>query len=222
MTTNSRQDLPLKYVLATPSGQPESARLPLVVLMHGRGADAFDLAGVAPALDGQGGYRFIFPNAPRAWEASPGMAFGFTWFDGWPPAPASIAESRRLVLEFLEAATVRYPTPAGKVVLAGFSQGGLMALDAGLRTEKELAGIVSMSGGLYEADLPDLSAKKRLPILIVHGTGDDVISVAAARRARQLLERNGIRPEYGEFAMGHHVTPESLEAVADFVRRCLA
>ncbi|HUP49958.1 MAG TPA: alpha/beta hydrolase [Thermoanaerobaculia bacterium] len=204
-----------------PSGRPESEELPLVILIHGRGADAFDLAEVAPALDGPGGYRFVFPNAPKPFEAYPGMTFGFTWFDGWPPSPESVGESRRLLLQFLEQVTRRYPTPEGKVILSGFSQGALMALDAGLRTGMRLAGVVAMSGGIYEEQLPDLSSKKELPILIVHGTADDVIPLPAARRARQVLERHGLRPEYREFPMGHHVTAESMACVADFIRRCL-
>ena len=195
--------------------------MPLVLLMHGRGADANDLADIAPALDGPSGYRFLLPNAPRPWEASPGMTFGYTWFDGWPPSRESISESRRLVLDFLEKATKRFPTPPGKVILSGFSQGALMALDAGLRTETPIAGIVAMSGGLYEDNLPDLAAKRDLPILIAHGTADDVIPLPAARRTRQVLERAGLHPEYGEFPMGHHVTPESIAFVADFIRRNL-
>ncbi|HEU4522092.1 MAG TPA: alpha/beta hydrolase [Thermoanaerobaculia bacterium] len=196
--------------------------MPLVLVMHGRGADANDLADLAPALDGPGGYRFVFPNAPKPFEAYPGMAFGYTWFDGWPPSAGSIAASRELLSRFLEEVTKRYPTPPGKILLAGFSQGALMALDAGLRTKTPIAGIVAMSGGLYEENLPDLTAKKNLPILIVHGTADDVIPLPAARRARQFLERHGIQPEYGEFPMGHHVTAESIAVVADFLRRQLA
>lgn len=221
MMNTRRNDLPLPYVLSVPSGQPDTAELPLVIVMHGRGADANDLADLAPALDTAPGYRFLFPNAARPWEAAPGMTFGFTWFDGWPPSPESIAESRDLLIRLVDEAVNRFPTPAGKVILAGFSQGALMALDAGLRTEAKIAGIVAMSGGLYEHDLPDLSTRKDLPVLIVHGTADEVISVAAARRARQILERQGIKPEYGEFPMGHHVTQESVSTVADFIRRHL-
>ena len=213
------KDLPLPYVLRTPSGRPESDSLPLVVVMHGRGADANDLADLAPALDGPGGYRFVFPNAPRPFEPYPGMTLGFTWFDGWPPSEASVAASRQLLLEFVEAAVRRYPAPDGKIILAGFSQGALMALDVGLRTDLNIAGIVAMSGGLYEENLPDLAPRKNLPILIVHGTADDVIPLPSARRARQVLERQGLRPEYGEFPMGHHVVPESMAVVASFIRR---
>lgn len=222
MAATTRDDLPLKYVLSTPSVRPDTEPLPLVIVMHGRGADAWDLADIAPALDGPGGYRFVFPNAPKPWEAYPGMSFGYTWFDGWPPEGDSLLDSRRLLLEFLDRVTERFPTPDGKIILCGFSQGALMALDAGLRAERKLAGIVAMSGGLFESGLPDLRNRRALPILIVHGTMDDVIPVNAARRARHVLEEHGLMPEYAEFPMGHHVTPESMAAVAEFIQRQLA
>ena len=211
----------LRYLVTVPSGQPDDTSLPLIVVLHGRGADANDLADLAPMIDGPGGYRFVFANAPKAFEPYPGMTFGFTWFDGWPPTPESIAGSRRLLLEFLDEITERFPPKDGKVILAGFSQGGLMALDTGFRTATPLAGIVVMSGGLYEEELPDLEARKDQRVLIVHGTLDDMIPVVAARRARRVLEDHGIQPEYHEFPMGHHVTQESMAVVTDFILRCM-
>jgi phospholipase/carboxylesterase len=212
----------LRYVMSVPSGQPDSAALPLVVVLHGRGADANDLADLAPMLDSPEGYRFIFANAPEPFEPYPGMTFGFTWFDGWPPTRQSIAKSRRPLLDFLDEIAQRHPPKDGKIVLAGFSQGGLMALDAGFRTPKPLAGIVVMSGGLYEEDIPDLDARRDQRVLIVHGTLDDMVPVVAARRARRVLEDHGIEPEYHEFPMGHHVTPESMAVVTDFIRRAMS
>jgi phospholipase/carboxylesterase len=195
--------------------------MPLVIVMHGRGADANDLADLAPYLDGDEGYRFLFPNAPKPWDAGGGMTFGFTWFDNWPPEAKSFEESRRLVLDFLRAAIGRFPTPAGKVVLVGFSQGGLMALNVAFQTEVELAAVVAMSGALHEIELDALSRKKELPILIVHGIYDEVIPVLAAHRARRTLENHGLSPEYHEFPMGHQVTAESMAVVAEFIRRVL-
>ena len=215
-----REDLPLKYVIAVPSGRPATDSMPLVVIMHGRGADANDLADIAPMLDGPTGYRFVFPNAPNAWEAAPGMTFGFTWFDGLPPDANSLRAARTRLSAFVDAALQRFPTPPGKVVLAGFSQGALMALDAGLRRD-DVAGIVAMSGALDERDLPDLSARKKLPVLIIHGTADEMINVNMARRARRVLESHGLDPEYHEFPMGHQVTTQSMAVVSEFIRKCL-
>lgn len=215
-----REDLPLKYVLAVPAGRAETERTPLVVVMHGRGADANDLADIAPMIDGPSGYRFLFPNAPKAWEAAPGMTFGFTWFDGLPPDANSLRSARTRLSEFVDAALERFPTPAGKLVLAGFSQGALMALDVGLRRD-DVAGVVAMSGALDERDLPDLGSRKDLPVLIVHGTADEMINVNMARRARRVLETSGLQPEYHEFPMGHQVTTESMAIVSEFIRKCL-
>ena len=218
MALSRHDDLSLKYVLSVPGGRKDDAEMPLVIVMHGRGADANDLADIAPALDQSSGIRFIFPNALKAFEPYRGMTFGFTWFDGWPPTHDSIDESRRSVLRFIDEVVARYPTPSGKLILAGFSQGALMALDTGFRTKQALAGIVVMSGALYEDELPNLT---KLPVLIVHGTDDEVIPVLAARRARRVLEDHGLSPEYHEFAMGHWVTDESIAAVGEFIRRCL-
>ena len=211
-------DLSLSYALRAPKGTAESDPLPLVFMLHGRGADANDLADLAPMMGT--GYRFVFPNAPQPFEAAPGFTFGYTWFDGWPAEPNSVKKSRNLLLQFIDEITERYATPPGKVILSGFSQGGLMSLDAGFRTKQKLAGIVVMSGAVYEHDPPNFSPK--IPVLIVHGSDDDVIPVLAARRARRILEDHGIEPEYQEFPMGHFVTPDSIAVVADFMRRCFS
>jgi phospholipase/carboxylesterase len=188
--------------------------------MHGRGADANDLADIAPMIDG--GYRFLFPNAPKAWEAAPGMTFGFTWFDGWPPQGTSLADSRNLVVDFIGEALTRYPTPAGKLIIGGFSQGALMSLDVGFRIPNPVAGIVAMSGALNEREMPDLAAHTDRPVLLVHGTYDDVIPVLAAHRTRRILEQHRVPVEYHEFPMGHGLTAESLVVVGEFIGKHLA
>jgi phospholipase/carboxylesterase len=210
-------DLSLSYELRAPSGTVDADPLPLVFVLHGRGADARDLADLAPMMGS--GYRFIFPNAPEPFEPAPGFQFGYTWFDGWPAEPSSIKKSRDLLTIFIDEILERYATPPGKVIMSGFSQGGLMSLDVGFRIKEKLAGIVVMSGGLYEEDPPSFSPG--LPVLMVHGTDDDMIPVLAARRARRILESRGVELEYHEFPMGHFVTPESIAVVADFLRRQL-
>src|SRR5438128_814738 len=210
--------LSLTYVVRAPQGSSESDLLPLVFVLHGRGADANDLADLAPMMGG--GYRFIFPNAPEPFEPAPGFQFGYMWFEGWPGEPDSIKKSRNILLIFMDEILRRYATPPGKVILSGFSQGGLMSLDVGFRTKQKIAGIVVMSGALYEDDPPPFS--REIPVLMVHGTEDDMIPVLAARRTRRILESHGIEPEYHEFPMGHFVTPESIAVVAEFIARCLA
>ena len=208
-------DLSLKYVLQVPSQRAATESMPMVVLIHGRGADANDLADLAPLLDTPTGARFVFPNAPKPFEAYPGMTFGWTWFEGWPPEQTSVAASRVILLKFLDELTARYPTTA--LIVAGFSQGGMMALEAGLR--RKTNGIVVMSGGLYEDDLPDLRTIEKVPVLIAHGSMDDVVPVNYARRARARLEDAGFDVEYYEYPMGHQVVMEEITAVKDFIAR---
>lgn len=206
-------DLSLKYILNVPTKRPDTDEMPMVILMHGRGADAHDLADLAEYIDPAGGCRFVFPNAPRAWEASPGMTFGWTWFDGWPPEAGSLAASRELLVKFAAEVTARYPTTA--LIMAGFSQGAMMALDVGLRTET--AGIVAMSGGLYE--YPDEATSR--PVFIGHGTLDDVVPVINARRARLVLEEHGFDVDYQEYPMGHQVVMEEMQDIRGFLQRTL-
>ena len=212
-------DLSLHYKLVVPGGGGDSASLPLAIVLHGRGSDSNDLSGLAPMIDG--GYRFIFPDAPTAFEPSPGMQFGFTWFDGWPARKSSIIRSRDLLLTFITELVGRYPTPDGRIVLSGFSQGGMMSLDVGFRTDVPLAGVAVMSGALFEEDMPDFASRPQTPVLIVHGTADEVIPVSAARRTRRVLEDQGLNVDYEEFAMGHQVSDESMALVARFLRKCL-
>jgi len=75
MTLTRRDDLSLRYVLNVPSGKADDIEMPMVIVMHGRGADANDLADVAPMIDD--GYRFVFPNAPKKFEPMPGYSFGY-------------------------------------------------------------------------------------------------------------------------------------------------
>lgn len=200
--------------------------MPTVILIHGRGADMHDLADLAPLLNPMlstsAGCRFVFPNAPKPFEAYPGMSVGWTWFEGWPPRHESIVESRATMLRFIDELVARYPTPDGKLVVAGFSQGALMSLDAGLRTAKRVAGVIAMSGGLYDYDLPDLARHRDLPVLIAHGTEDDVVPVTYARRARRVLEEAGLAVEYHEFPMAHQVAMEEAQVVKAFLERVLA
>jgi phospholipase/carboxylesterase len=97
----------------------------------------------------------------------------------------------------------------------------MMALDIGLRTDRELAGVVAMSGGLYEHELPDLSARKDVPLLIAHGSLDDVVPVNYARRARRVLEDAGFDVDYHEYPMGHQIVVEEIGVVKAFLERVL-
>lgn len=210
-------DLSLRYVATIPSGRRQTDSMPLVMLLHGRGADAHDLADLAPLLDSPPGCRFIFPNAPTPFEPYPGMAAGWTWFDGWPPEHRSLVASRMTLLRFCEEVRQRYPSD--RFLLGGFSQGALMALDGGLRMNQPPAAILALSGGLYEADLPSLASARQIPLYIGHGAFDDVVPINYARRARQVLEAAGLEVEYHEYPMAHQIIQDEVDSVRAFIAR---
>ncbi|HUF16582.1 MAG TPA: alpha/beta fold hydrolase [Thermoanaerobaculia bacterium] len=214
--TDHENKLSLSYVEAIPKGRSATDIMPIVITLHGRGSNGSDLAGLAPSVDGGPGYRFICPDAPKPFYAGPGMAYGFTWFDGWPPSAESFAESRSLLLKFISEVLNQYPND-GRVALIGFSQGSMMALDLAFRLKPVPSAVVAMSGAVNEFTVPDTIEQPAPPILLLHGTQDDVIPVVYARKTRRILEDRGVTPEYQEFPMGHWVTEESMALVKEFL-----
>ena len=211
-------DLPLPAIEVVPSGSRDPG-LPIIIGLHGRGSDSQDLAGMASEIDGERPFRFFFPNAPKPFEVSPGMAYGFTWFDGWPASRESIDVSRRKLNAFIDEVKKAWPDHSD-LALMGFSQGGLMTLDVGFR-RPDVSTLVVMSGALYEKDPPDFRAQPGKHVLIVHGLYDDVIPVQAARRARAVLMNHGFDPDYEEYPIGHHVSAESMARVRQFLVQSL-
>lgn len=197
----------------------DAADAPLVVALHGRGSSAEDLAGLAPHLDP--GWRYAFPQAPLT--LSLGFGYGYSWYEPIPAAPEQMAVAREALAAFLAALHAQTGVPPARAALMGFSQGAVMTLDAGLRAAEPYAALVAMSGYLAEGDdLAALVATRRdQPLLIVHGTRDDVLPVGLARRARLFLETNGLTPEYHEFPMAHEVGDASLRVVGGFLARRL-
>lgn len=209
-------DLTLPYIEHSSGAAPGT---PIIVLIHGRGADASDLVDLSSMIGP--GYRYLFPDAPRDFEPMPGYRFGRTWFDGLPPEAESFRKSLDTLVRWLEEIAARYETPTSRMLIGGFSQGGVMSLGAGFRIEPPPAGIVAMSGAFNEVDAPDLSSRRDVPVCIVHGTTDDILPVNYARRARAVLEEAGIEVDYGEYDMAHHVTLESMTQVRHFIERVL-
>jgi phospholipase/carboxylesterase len=203
---------------------------PLVIGLHGRGSNAEDLAGLAPALDP--GWRFLFPQAPQRLGV-PGWGASFSWYEpimsdeerqaapqaGVRVSPQVLA-AREQLQGFLRAVHAQFTVPPERSALLGFSQGAAMTLDTGLRSDPPYAALVAMSGYLPEADdlHAVLGAARDSALLLIHGIADDVLGIGIGRRARQVLEGAGLVPDYREFAMAHEVSEESLAAVAAFLR----
>lgn len=172
------------------------------------------------SLAGRFDPRFIVISARSPIELGP---FAFGWFSiartpGSPPVdPMEVRAARSRALTFIDEVVATYQADPGRVFLAGFSQGGIVALGLLLAAPDTVAGAVSMSGWLPPELVPDVVPIERLrdkPVLIVHGAADDTIGVAAGRDAADTMRRLTAAVQYQEFEMGHTTTDLSMAAVA--------
>jgi phospholipase/carboxylesterase len=212
------EDAGLRYVQVEP--EEGSAELPVVFSIHGRGADASDLASLSPEIGEE--YRWILPQGPRPVPLGPGYV-GWAWYELDSNRADTVVTSRDILAGFIERTLRRLDVPHDRALVMGFSQGAVMSLHVGLASETPFAGIAAMSGYLpaHETLEPVLPQRRDRSVLMVHGTQDATLNVELGRSARELLERTGLAPEYQEFQMGHEITPESLARVREYVRRRL-
>lgn len=201
----------LLHTAQVPSGD---GPFPTIVALHGWGASAHDLFGLAPYLHG-GEALVLCPQGPLAMDIGGGMP-GYGWFPLSGGASFDLAAFERSVDQlraFLDAAAERYPVDRRKQVLMGFSQGGVLAYALGLREPARVAGIVALSswlpGPLAEA-IPKQPEHENLPVLVQHGSEDPMIPVDRARESRDALRRFGVGLAYHEYEMGHEIRPEAL------------
>jgi phospholipase/carboxylesterase len=197
-----------------------------VIWLHGLGADGHDFEPIVPELGLRKSVRFIFPHAPvRPVTLNQGMRMR-AWYDifqlgGGPEDEAGIRASQRLVEEMIAQCRQR---GAKQVLLAGFSQGGAIALQAALRHPEPLAGVLALSTYLplhatLEAERSRES--RELPIFMAHGVYDDIIPLARAEQSRQVLERLGYKVEWHTYRMPHSVCADEIDDIAAFLARAL-
>lgn len=203
-----------------------------VILLHGLGADGWDFVPIVGeiGLPESLPVRFVFPHAPlRAVTVNNGYVMR-AWFDIRSFTPegradaAGLDESTRRTSDYLQR-EVEQGVPPSRVVLAGFSQGGAVALNAGLRFPVRLAGILALSTYLpFPARLSGekSAANAGLPILMCHGQADPVVPLAMGTEARDVLTGQGYPVEWHEYPMQHEVCAEELADVGRWLRRRLA
>ncbi len=187
---------------------------PTVIALHGWGASAHDLFGLAPYLHG-GEALVLCPQGPLAFDTGGGVP-GYGWFPlssgaGFDPAlfERAVATLRGFVSEVL----TRYPADERKVALLGFSQGGVMAYALALREPGRFAGLAALSSWLPDPLASSIERQPEhagLPVLVQHGTEDPMIAVDRARESRAALLRLGVSASYHEYEMGHEIRPEAL------------
>jgi phospholipase/carboxylesterase len=208
----------LFYTAHVPAGD---GPLPTLVALHGWGASAHDLLGLAPLLLG-GEALVLCPQGPLELEIGPGMR-GYGWFPisaGGPLDVGAFGRASDLLRGFLDQAERRYPIDRRKLVLLGFSQGGVMAYDLALRDPARFAGLAALSSWLPDAlarAIPPLPEHKGLPVFVSHGTEDPMIGIERGRESREGLLRLGVSLAYREYAMGHEIRPETLRDLVEWL-----
>lgn len=200
--------------------EPDAAAAGTVIWLHGLGADAGDFEPIVPMLELAAPVRFVFPNAPiRPVTINAGMEMR-AWYDIDPGAPlsgeADIRASAAAVADLVERENGR-GVSTDRIVLAGFSQGGVIALHLGLRLPERVAGIMALSTYVHDhehvADEVSL-ASVDVPIFMAHGIQDPMIPITRAVTSRQALEALGYRIEWHEYAMGHQVCPQEIAHIS--------
>jgi phospholipase/carboxylesterase len=187
---------------------------PTILTLHGRGANAFDLLGLAPYLC-NGKFRMICPQGPLETPIGPG-AFGYAWYPmsmGGPPDIGAILSSREKLQQFLDACMKRYPIDTKKLVVLGFSQGGVMAYSLALSNPERFAGLAVLSSWLPKELIPELSireAVQSLPTIVQHGSQDQMIEIQRAKDSVERLRALRVPLTYRDYDMGHEITPRSL------------
>jgi phospholipase/carboxylesterase len=229
--------MPLSYVqndtddcvLVQPRGVQATAA---VIWLHGLGADGQDFVPIVPELrlDESLPIRFIFPHARARPVTINGGYVMRAWYDirgiasGAPEDEAGIRESEQVVRGL-----VRREVGAGiavdRIAIAGFSQGGAIALQTALRYPQALAGVMALSTYLplrntLEAEAS--AANKQIPILMCHGTQDQVVQLGLGEQSRDLLVKLGYAVEWKTYPMPHSVCPEQIGDIAKWLKERLA
>ncbi len=201
-------------------GAPEQ----LVILLHGLGADGQDLIGIAPHW-GQvlPNAAFASPNAPFPCDMAP---YGYQWFSVQDRTPETLLAGVRAAAPalnaFIDSEMQRAGVTEGKVALVGFSQGTMMSLFVGPRRERQIAGIVGFSGRLIAPELLADEIKTKPPVMLAHGTMDEMVPFESMAAAEKGLKAVGIAVEtLACSGIGHGIDQNGIMRGAEFLRRVL-
>lgn len=213
--------LSLVHVARQPNQSSEQP--PLLLLLHGYGANERDLFGFAPYVDP----RFLVVSARAPRTVMQGM---FAWFDiNWTNRGISIdrAQAERArddLIRFVEEAAAAYHADPACIYLLGFSQGAIMSAAVALKRPDLVAGVVLMSGSVTPELIPndvDHSALTGKPFLVTHGTYDTVLPIQNGHTSRDLLHQLPVNLVYKEYPIGHEVSTAELADVTAWLKERL-
>ncbi len=212
--------------------EPGDKHLASIIWLHGLGADGHDFEPIVPelGLSASAGIRFIFPNAPVMPVSVNGGMSMRAWYDVRSANlrefedEKSILASSELVGKYLQH-EIDAGIPANKIILAGFSQGGAIALHCGLRFKQGLAGILALSTYLplpAKLETEANTANKQTSIFMGHGVFDPVITVDQGRDSANKLKSEGYSVDFNEYTMEHAVCLEEIRAIGNWISQRLA
>ncbi len=215
-------------IIKKPKGDIDAA----VIWLHGLGDSGAGFSDVIPVLglNPKHTIKFIFPNAP---EQAVTINNGFvmrSWYDiktmdldGRADIP-SLKQSEKLIVELIEE-QISQGIKASRIILAGFSQGGVLSLYTSLRTKHKLGGVVALSCYLATNNLPFEGAQginQSTPIFCSHGERDNVVPFAAGKDASQRLSAVNFNVTWSQYPMEHTVSPPQLEKLGQWITKTLA
>tara|TARA_R110002072_G_scaffold106371_3_gene231955 strand:+ start:11038 stop:11700 length:663 start_codon:yes stop_codon:yes gene_type:complete len=214
--------------LPTVELNPASPPVAVVIWLHGLGADGHDFEPIVPELGLPPGLpiRFVFPHAPEMAVTAFAGQRARAWFDFDPAGGAdqsgmkkSAARIRDLIQNEIDSGM-----PAERILLAGFSQGGVMAFHTGLHYPKPLAGILALSTFLAEPEnlaSARSGANANIPILMCHGQQDAVLPISLGKSSLASLQGAGYAVEWREYPMGHEVCLEEIHDISHWLQAVL-
>jgi phospholipase/carboxylesterase len=203
-----------------PAGEPRS----MVIFLHGYGSNGADLMGLVPYWRGAlPDTVFLAPNAP---EPCPGAPGGYQWWALTDLSPAARAAGVRKAAPaldgYIDAQLSLHGLSEDRLAVVGFSQGTMMALHAGPRRARTLAGIVGYSGMLADPEALAAEVRTRPPVLLVHGDADPTLPVAALYQAKAVLEPLGFEvATHVSPGLGHGIDEAGLRLGGEFLVRRL-
>lgn len=218
-------------MLQTVEIDPKSSPSASVIWLHGLGADGYDFVDIIPLLNlpPELNVRFVFPHAPIRPVTYAGNTKMRAWFNVVDLKHSSqvdeegIRKSQELINELI-ARELAHKKPDYKVILAGFSQGGVMALQCGLRYPKKLTGILVLSGWLFLEDtlsLEKTAINQQVPILMLHGTEDDLIPLNWAQKSSNCLKELDYSVELLSYPVAHSLCAEEVTKIGSWIRKLL-
>lgn len=200
-----------------------------IIWMHGLGADGNDFVPIVKELDLNGcpAIRFVFPNAPHIPVSVNGGVVMPAWYDIRSADivnredEAGLRASQAAIEELIQ---IEHTNGAKKIILAGFSQGCAMTLQAGLRQTTPLAGLLCLSGYLplhQSIEKERHSSSQNIPIFMAHGTADPVIPIARAQHSRDALTQLGYHIEWHQYNMPHSVCIEEIIDIGHWLKKII-